>query len=263
MVKTLKLEYPEEFGYALEYVETKDGKINRKINSEYIVALTFPNEADIFWKDWDYFNSTCTNLLDSFKKYGDPYAIELFSPYRDVNYSEDDFIEFYRRFETVFSKRKNIKILMVNGVYRAKNSTKKVSMFQSAEDLVGLCEIIEGLKFRLRLTISIKNILQGKLKRSDKSLMTPLYDKKYMIEGLHISKSFGMKEVNFIKDQNNSEYFSRFGFTDTSGILDSVSRLLFEDTPHYMVPMGVESDIELEDLCDDLLRAGFAFIRER
>lgn len=254
--------YPPDICDVLNYIESQDGCVKTETSGNYILALTFKEDKDVFWKDWEVFEKTCKNLQITFKRMGNPYAIELMSPIREVSYSEDNFIDFYKVFESKFGKLKGTTITLVNGPRKTGSSAKKISMFQSPEEIVKLCEIIVGLKFKLKLTLSLKNLIGNKDKYRNEENLVPLLENKYLFEGLHISKPFGVNEINSKSDSKNYHHLSSFGFTRIPGVLDVLLALLSDHKCHYLVPHGINDEVALEDLCDDLLRGGFSFYQK-
>ncbi|MGF7048243.1 hypothetical protein J2T13_002750 [Paenibacillus sp. DS2015] len=54
-------------------------------------------------------------------------------------------------------------------------------------------------------------------------------------------------------------YLYKYDYPKNSDFLSSCSALLNDNLSRYFVPEGMASDMELEELVDELLRGGFSF----
>lgn len=254
-----EIDYPEDIKSSIVFMETTTGALKTDPGGPYILRLTYDKENDLIWKDDEQLTRAIANLQETFAAYGSPYALELLSPLRAPAYNEKEFFARYSQLEKKLKKYSDMTIALVNGPPRHK--AKSSYLVQTTEDVVKIRTLAKELKFRLKISLDISKLITNKKSQSQfEQDFNQLSEIRQSIVGVHMANKFPSNSfLNRIYTEDKV-YLNQYEYPRLSGFLGSLSALFNDNRCRYFVPEEVKSPEELEELTDNLLRAGFSFI---
>ncbi|MNO27926.1 hypothetical protein D3C76_178120 [compost metagenome] len=257
-VKIKGIEYPNEIQSSFSYFETMTGLIKEQPVGTYILRLHYDKNNDTFWKDTAKWTQIIHNLSDTFAKFGEPFALELLPPLRTPEYNEEEFFTQYRLLEKAMKKYRDMKIVLVNGPHR--HSSKPKYLMQTTEDIIKLRGIVKEMKFKMKFAIDFSKLMKNKTYLSQfEDDFNQLAEMRNAIVGIHLSKlSTRSTFANYLY-KGDKVYLNKHDYPRISELMGCISALLNDNLSRYFVPDGMSNTNELEELADDLLRAGFTF----
>jgi len=254
--------YPEDIKSSIVYVESTTGTLKTDPGGPYILRLTYDKEKDFIWKDDDQLTHTIVNLQETFAAYGPPFALELLSPLRAPSYNEKEFFNRYSQLEKKLKKYTEMTITLVNGPQRHKS--KPSHLMQTTEDVIKIRTLAKELKLRLKLSLDISTLITNKNSHSQFELdFGQLSEIRHSIVGIHMSNRFPSSSIIERIYENDRVYLNQYEYPRLSDFLGSVSALFNDNQLRYFVPEEIKSSEELEELTDNLLRAGFSFVERK
>ncbi|TXK80663.1 hypothetical protein [Paenibacillus sp. N3.4] len=257
-VTTKGMMYPVDVKSNMLFLETTTGTIKVAPNEAYILRLSYEKDNDLLWKDAARLDVVLKNLMDTFSQYGVPDTLELLSPLRSQTYGEEEFFKQYSILEKSLKKYKTIKIALVNGPQ--KQSGKLKYLMQTAEDVVNIHKTVKEMKFKLKFTIDISRLIKRKNYKGEfEEDFNRLTEIRTSIVGIHLSNLPSRTGFSHKHYKDGNTYLYKYDYPENSDFLGSFSALLNDNLSRYLVPEGMTSEAELEELVDDLLRGGFSF----
>ncbi|MGE7054379.1 hypothetical protein ACQKLN_22220 [Paenibacillus glucanolyticus] len=257
-VTTKGMMYPVDIKSNMTFLETTTGALKVAPNEAYILRLSYEKDNDLLWKDAARLDVVLKNLMDTFSKYGMPDTLELLSPLRSQTYGEEEFFKQYSILEKSLKKYKTIKIALVNGPQ--KQSGKSKYLMQTAEDVVNIHKIVKEMKYKLKFTIDISRLIKRKNYKGEfEEDFNRLTEIRSGIVGIHLSRLPSRTGFSHRHYKDGNRYLYKYDYPENSDFLGSFSALLNDNLSRYLVPEGMTSEAELEELVDDLLRGGFSF----
>lgn len=257
-VKYKGINYPDDIRNTIVFIETINGSISDNPDAPYILRLNYSKDNDKIWKSELELNITINNLVDTFTKYGVPYALELFSPLRSPTYNEEEFFAHYRLLEKGMRKYTNLKIALVNGPSRS-NSKPKYLM-QSIDDIIKIRNIVKEMKFKLKIAVDISKLINKRnYGRDYENVFNSLCEIRNSIICIHLSSIIGNSVIHSVIHKDDKAYLNKFDYPQIPDFLSRISALFNDNQKRYFVPEGIGSNDDLEELVDDLLRGGFSF----
>lgn len=251
--------YPEDVKSSIVFVETTTGSLNTDPGGTYILRLTYDKEKDLIWKDDEQLNRAINNLQDTFVAYGPPYALELLPPLRAPAYNEKEFFTRYCQVEKKLKKYADMIIALVNGPQRQK--AKARNLMQTTEDIIKIRMLAKELKLRLKISLDISKLITNKNYCSQfEQDFHQLSEIRQSIVGVHMDSRFPSGSIIDRIYKDDAVYLSQYEYRRLSDYLGSVSALFNDNQRRYFVPEEITSSEALEELTDNLLRAGFSFI---
>ncbi|MCK8487512.1 hypothetical protein ACQKI4_18330 [Paenibacillus glucanolyticus] len=257
-VTTKDMMYPADVKSNMIFLETTTGTLKVAPNEAYILRLSYEKDNDLLWKDTARLDVVIKNLMDTFSQYGIPDTLELLSPLRSQTYGEEEFFKQFSILEKSLKKYKTIKIALVNGPQ--KQSGKLKYLMQTAEDVVNIHKIVKEMKFKLKFTIDISKLIKRKTYKAEfEEDFNRLTEIRTSIIGIHLSKLPNRTGFSHKHYKDGNTYLYKYDYPENSDFLGSFSAFLNDNLSRYVVPEGMASEVELEELVDDLLRGGFSF----
>lgn len=251
-------QYPSDITSNLVFYETSNGNLKVAPDKPYILRLNHSNDNDSVWKDKSMLKTLIANLDDTFVKFGAPNVLELLSPFRNNNYNEEAFFDHYQLMEKSMRKYTNMNISLVNGVTNSKS--KPNYLLQTADDIVKMRNLAKQMKFKVKFTIDILSLLGRKdVNNEGENIFLRLTEIRNSVIGIHLNKSFNRSYIRRIIEEDDSRFISEYNYPHVSDLLGCLTAFLGDNQSRYLVPKKVNSQDELEELIDDLLRAGFSF----
>ncbi len=251
--------YPEDIKSSLVYVETTTGALKSDPDGPYILRLTYDKENDLIWKDDGQLAHVIANLQETFAAYGPPCALELYSPLRSPTYNEKEFFVRYNQLEKKLKKYANMAIALVNGPQRHK--AKLSYLMQTTEDIIKIRTLAKEMKFRLKISLDISKLITNKNNHSQfEQDFNQLSEMRQSIIGVHLANRFPSSSIIDRIYKDDKVYLNQYEYPRLSNYLGSISALFNDNQRRYFVPEEIKNPEELEDLTDNLLRAGFSFI---
>lgn len=257
-VTTQSMMYPVDVKSNMIFLETTTGTLKIAPNEAYILRLSYEKDNDLLWKDTTRLDVVLKNLMDTFSQYGIPDTLELLSPLRSQTYGEEEFFKQYSILEKSLKKYKTIKIALVNGPQKQNGKLKY--LMQTAEDVVNIHKIVKEMKFKLKFTIDISRLVRRKNYKGEfEEDFNRLTEIRTSIVGIHLSRLPSRTGFSHRHYKDGNTYLYKYDYPENSDFLGSFSALLNDNLSRYLVPEGMASEAELEELVDDLLRGGFSF----
>jgi hypothetical protein len=256
------LKYPEDVQCETEYISWLDGKPKSPPNGDYILKVdeTFNNAR--VWQDTEAMISLTKSLNEIFKLYGTPKLLELAAPVKTDIFDEELFLTCCSIIEKKMKKHSGLKVAIINGTGNQKS--KPNSYISTIEDLMKLKVQLRERKIRLQFSIDFPALLAGKRSSYNQSeTLGALTKMKNSIVSMHITNvqnqlSFRSK-TRKIGDDLTAEFLHKFKYP-TYDDFYTILRTIFNDNQRrYLIPKNIASNTQLEELVDNLLRAGFAF----
>lgn len=252
------ISYPEDIKTTIAFVETTNGSLKNNPGGSYIIRLGYSNENDMVWKDEKELSTIIGRLNDTFKNYGVPHTLELLSPLRSQTYNEEEFFAQYRLLEKSMKKYTNMKIALVNGPHRHK--TKPIYLMQFVEDIVKIRNIAKEMKLKLKIAVDISKLVTRKKYRNDfENDFNRLSEIRNSIVGIHLTYNSNNSNFSGMIYTDEKIYLNKFEYPQIPDFLGCISALLNDNQCRYFVPEEINNTNSLEELIDDLLRAGFSF----
>ncbi|WP_196599091.1 hypothetical protein [Pectinatus frisingensis] len=253
------IDYPEDIKSSSVFVETTTGALKADPGGPYILRLSYDKENDLIWKDDGQLTRVITNLQESFAAYGPPNALELFSPLRGPMYNEKEFFARYSQLEKKLKKYAGITIALVNGPQRHK--AKPSYLMQTTKDIIKIRTLAKELKLRLKISLDISKLITNKNNHSQfEQEFNQLSELRHSIVGVHLANRFPSSSLIDRIYKEDKVYLNQYEYPRLSDFLGSISALFNDNRRRYFVPEEVKSSEELEELADNLLRAGFSFV---
>ncbi|MBZ9688485.1 hypothetical protein G9F72_019330 [Clostridium estertheticum] len=251
--------YPTDIKSKLVYVISTDGLLKSDLSSSYIIRLAYNNDSDSIWKDAQMMSLVTDNLSATFKKYGNPYVLELMAPFRSQTYNEEEFFIQYQRLEKNMKKYTGMKIAIVNGPSAGRN--KPHYLMESIDDIIRIRHIIREMKFKLKLIIDISKLAnKSNFSRNNfEDIFSKLKEIRNLIIGIHITGTLTGPRIYERMYKDDKEYLNKFDYPQNSDLVDCLSTCLNDNQRRYFVPDDVKNSDALEELIDNLLRGGFSF----
>jgi hypothetical protein len=258
-VSVKELVYPSDITSNLQYITTNDGTLKIVPASQYILKLTYNNDKDNIWKSAQDMSAVTNNLLETFKKYGQPFALELAPPLRSPSFNEIEFLKQYLLLEKSLKKHKDMRIAIANGPLAPKNKAKH--LIESIEDISQIINYIKEMKLKLKLSIDIPKLVnrRGYYKSTIEEIFNRLAGIRDSIIGVHISDSLGRVSIPEIIYKDNERHLNKFDYPQKSDLLECLSVTFNDNINRYFIPEDVKDNEFLEELVDNLLRGGFTF----
>lgn len=251
------IDYPADVISPLSYVETVDGTIKDDPGPNYVLKLQYVKENDTIWKNETEIRQVAKNLNEAFAVYNPPLYIEILSPLKSDTYQMEDFFKIYRLFEKLIKKRAHIQIAVLNGYQRS--SSKPKYLIQTVDDMVVFRRMVREMKYKLRLAVDISKLINRKSSRYYfETDFNKLTDIRNSIIGLHLSVTSGTSSIRQIHF-GDTQYLNKYSYHENSDLMGCLSALCNDNLPRYFVPEDPKSETQLEELVDDLIRAGFSF----
>lgn len=253
------INYPEDIKSSIVFAESTTGTLKVDPGGPYILRLTYDKEKDFTWKDDEQLIRTITNLQETFAAYGQPYILELQSPLRAPTYNEKEFFARYIQLEKKLRKYANMTIALVNGPQRHK--AKPSYLMQTTEDVIKIRTLAKELKLRLKISLDISKLITNKNNHGQfEQDFNQLSEIRHSIIGVHLANKFPSSSFIDRIYKEDKVYLNKYEYPRLSDFLGSVSALFNDNRRRYFVPEEIESPEELEELADNLLRAGFSFV---
>jgi len=254
--------YPADITSAMVFAVTTTGTLKADPGGPYILKLFYEKDNDIVWKDDEQLSITIRNLQGTFGLYGVPYALELLSPLRTSTYNEKEFFTRYSLLEKKLKKYANMIITLVNGPQRHKS--KQSYLMQTTEDVVKIRNLVKEMKFRLKISLDISKLIKNKNYESQfEKDFNQLSEIRHSIVGIHLSNSFPSGRISAMIYKDDKIYLNQFDYPQISEFLGAISSLFSDNQCRYFVPEEANSQEELEELTDNLLRGGFSFVEQK
>lgn len=254
-----EIDYPEDIKSSTVFVETTTGALKADPGGPYILRLTYDKDNDLIWKDDEQLTRIIANFQESFAAYGPPYALELLSPLRAPTYNEKEFFARYSQLEKKLKKYADMTIALVNGPERHKS--KPSYLMQTTEDVIKIRTLAKELKLRLKISLDISKLITNKRSHSQfEQDFNQLSEIRHSIVGVHMTNRLPSSSLISKIYNEDKVYLNQYEYPRLSDFLGSISALFNDNQRRYFVPEEVKSPEELEDLTDNLLRAGFSFI---
>lgn len=258
-VINMGIAYPADVKSSMVFVETTTGALRTNPGGPYILRLIYDKENDLIWKDDEKLIRAISNLQETFAAYGSPYALELLSPLRAPMYNEKEFFARYSLMEKKLRKYADMTIALVNGPQRHK--AKQSYLMQTTEDVIKIRMLVKELKFRLKISLDISRLITNKNNHSQFDQdFNQLSEIRNSIIGVHLANRFPNSSLIDRIYNEDKVYLNQYEYPRLSDFLGFVSALFNDNQRRYFVPEEVKSPEELEELTDNLLRAGFSFI---
>ncbi|QDR81317.1 hypothetical protein [Sporomusa termitida] len=252
------VDYPEDIKSSIVFVETTTGALKIDPSGPYILRLTYDKENDFIWKDDEQMTRIIANLQETFAAYGPPYALELHSPLRAPTYNEKEFFARYSQLEKKLKKYTDMTIALVNGPQRHK--AKSSYLMQTTEDVIKIRTLAKELKLRLKISLDISKLITNKNNHSQfEHDFDQLSEIRHSIIGVHLANTFSGSGFLDRLYKADKVYLNQYEYPRLSNFLGSISALFNDNRRRYFVPEEVKGPEELEELADNLLRAGFSF----
>lgn len=253
------IDYPEDIKSSNVFVETTTGALKADPGGPYILRLTYDKEKDLIWKDDEQLTRAIANLQETFAAYGPPYALELHSPLRAPMYNEKEFFARYSQMEKKLKKYADMTIALVNGPQRHK--AKPSYLMQTTEDVIKIRTLAKELKLRLKISLDISKLITNKNNHSQfEQDFNQLSEIRHSIVGVHLANKFPSSSFIDRIYKEDKVYLNQYEYPRLSDFLGSVSALFNDNRHRYFIPDEVKNPEELEELTDNLLRAGFSFV---
>lgn len=253
------IDYPEDIKSSIVYVETTTGALKTDPGRPYILRLTYDKENDLIWKDDGQLGHVIANLQETITAYGSPCVLELYSPLRSPTYNEKEFFARYNQLEKKLKKYADMAIALVNGPQRHK--AKLSYLMQTTEDIIKIRTLAKELKFRLKISLDISKLITNKNNHSQfEQDFNQLSEIRQSIVGVHLANRFPSSSIIDRIYKDDKVYLNQYEYPRLSDYLGSISALFNDNQRRYFVPEEIKSPEELEELTDNLLRAGFSFI---
>ncbi|MBU5439811.1 hypothetical protein KQI42_17480 [Tissierella sp. MSJ-40] len=257
-IKYMDIQFPVDIKSAKVYMETTDGLLRYRPENKYILRLNYKKDNDLFWKDLNELMLVINNLKETFSKYGVPEVLELQPPLRSFSYNEEEFFEKYGILEKNLKKYSKLKITLINGQHRT--SKKQAYLIRNVDDIVKIKNISNEMKFILKFTIDISNLMKEKnFSRDYKEEFIKLTEVRNSIIGIHISSIPNSYSISKVKYSEDASYLSKYNYPRNSDLFNCIIGLLNDNQKRYFVPKEIKNAYELEELVDTLLRGGFLF----
>lgn len=253
------LAYPSDISGSLVFTETTDGLLKTNPSGQYVLRLGYSNDSDIIWKEPQAMNALISNLNDMFTKHGEPYALEILSPFRTQAFGLEEFFAQYRQFEKGMKKYSNMKIALINGLQAGKN--KPTHIMESIEDIIKIRNLARDMRLKLKLAIDFSKLLKRKStsRYGLQEIFNPLAEIRNSIIGIHLPGSVTKPFIHETIIKDDKTFLNKFDYPQNSDFLGGLSALLYDNQIRYFVPEQIKNNEELEELIDDLLRGGFSF----
>lgn len=253
------MKYPSDIESDLQFEETTNGLLNSMPDKHYILRLSYLESNDMLWKDKSILENVINNLNYTFKTYGEPYVLELMSPIRNQSFNEEEFLESYRILEKSFRKYRNMEIALLNGPPVKKN--KASYLMTTVDDIFKIRNLIREMKFRLKFAIDISKFVYHKnpSRHQFEDSFNKLKQIRNTVIGIHLSGGLTRSSIHKMIIKNGNMYLNEHDYPENPDLLQGLSGLFYDSQCRYLVPEQIKSSEELEELIDDLLRAGFSF----
>ncbi len=256
------LNYPEDVQGETEYISCLDGKLKSTPSGTYILKVeeTFNNSR--VWQDTEAMISLTKSLNEIFKLYGTPKLLELAAPVKTDTFDEELFLNCCSIIEKKMKKYLGMKIAIMNGTGNQKSKPK--SYISTIEDLMKLKVQLRERKIRLQFSIDFPALLAGKRSSYNQSETLGVLTKmKNSIVSMHITNvqnqlSFQSKTRN-IGDNLTAEFLHKFKYPTYDDFYTMLRTIFNDNQRRYLIPKNIANDAQLEELVDNMLRAGFAF----
>mgnify|MGYP001338131368 CR=1 FL=1 len=257
------LKYPNDVLCASEYTVVKDGKLKNPLHGDYLLGIDVSSSKPDAWQDTEAMTSLIKTLHEVFKLYETPKVLELAAPIKTDTFDEEQFIACCSIIEKKMKKHSGMRVAIVNGPGNKKSRPN--SYISTIEDLMKLKVQLRERKIRLKFSIDFPALLAGKRNNSliQGEILGALTKIKNSIVSMHITNiqrqpSFRPK-LRKIGDDLSAEYLHKFKYPTYDDFYTMLSTIFNDNQKRYLIPKNVANDVQLEELVDNLLRAGFAF----
>ncbi|QSX09525.1 hypothetical protein J0B03_05535 [Alkalibacter rhizosphaerae] len=252
--------YPPDVICNTEYTTLSRGKLDYPPQKDYIISIN-----DIHaWENTESMETLIANMNNSIKENYPPELIELAAPLKTDLFDEEMFFTCCSLLEKKMRKYRGIKIAVVNG--SGNHRTKPNSYISNIDDLIKLKVQFRERKIRIKFAIDFACLLKGK--RSDyinSEILGVLTQMKNSIVCIHISniKPLLMTSPKYIEayDDRLTPFLQKFKYPRYDDFYLMLSKVFGDNQKRYIVPKNIENDFQLEELVDNLLRAGFVFCK--
>jgi len=256
------LKYPDDVKCETEYIVLMNGELKNPPKGAYILRADETLNNSSVWQDTEAITSLTKSLNEIFKIYGTPKVLELAAPMKTNSFDEELFLTCCSIIEKKMKKHTGMKVAIVNGP--GNQRSRPNSYISTIEDIMKLKVQLRERKMRLQFSIDFPALLAGKRNSySQGEILGALTKMKNSIVSIHITNtqnqpSFHSK-LRKIGDDSTAEYLHKFKYPSYDDFYTMLRTVFNDNQRRYMIPKNVANDAQLEELVDNLLRAGFAF----
>jgi hypothetical protein len=261
-VACVGLKYPDDIKCETEYIVLADGKLKDTPKGAYILKVEEASNNLRAWQDTETMLALTKSLDEIFKLYGTPKVLELAAPARTGEFESELFFTCCGIIEKKMKKHSGMKVAVLNGPGNQKS--KPNSIICTIEDFIKFKVELRERKIRLQFSIDFPALLAGKRNSYNQGeILGALTNMKNSIAVLHITNmqnqpSFRPKYKKIGEDKT-VEYLNKFKYPTYDDFYSVLSIIFNDNQQRYMIPKNVANDAQLEELVDNLLRAGFSF----
>lgn len=252
------ISYPEEIENAIEYIETKDGKVKQLQAQKYILAIINEKQTDNFWTNQVKRKDIIQNLKETFKLYGMPKLLELRTPMKNAAMGIQELISIYYE---LLHELKNYKT--VNIAIRTQSSkSAKEPLIYSMNDIMKLYNTIKEMKIDLKIMLDLVDTNgRNVLKNNMEDLVNTLHGRQNIIVGFYMNQleDWGGYHHLYQSTSRRKVYHTTKNYQPFSEFMSALTVILDSTKPKYFIPQRVTSSEKLEALVDQLYRCGCKF----
>ena len=257
------LNYPEDVQCATEYIVSTDGALNKAPQGAYILRVDVSSKNSDVWQNIEDMTSLITTLNDTFKIYGTPKLLELAAPVKTAAFDDELFFACCSKIEKKMKKHSSMKVAIVNGP--GNHKSKPNSYISTMEDLIKLKVQLRERKIRLQFSIDFTALMAGTRSSSytQREIFGALNNIKNSIVCMHITNiknqpSYSAKHKQ-IGEEVSAYYLQKYKYPTYDDFYTRLSTVFNDNQQRYFIPKNIGDDDQLEELVDNLMRAGFAF----
>ncbi len=257
------LKYPEDVQCTTEHIISADGSLKKEPQGAYILRVDVSSNKSGVWQNTEDMTSLITTLNETFKIYGTPKVLELAAPLKTETFDDELFLACCSKIEKKMKKYSGMKIAIVNGVGNQKS--KLNSYICTMENLIKLKVQLRERNIRLQFSIDFPALLAGKRNTnySQGEIFDALTKIKNSIVCMHITNiqnrpTFSPKYKKISEDLF-AYYLHKYKYPTYDDFYTMLSTVFNDNQQRYFIPKNIANDAQLEELVDNLMRAGFAF----
>ncbi|MFX4263144.1 hypothetical protein ACOBQJ_13230 [Pelotomaculum propionicicum] len=262
-VACAELKYPEDVRCATEHIISTDGTMKKAPQGAFILRVDVSSKNPSVWQNIEDMTSLINTLNETFKIYGAPKVLELAAPVKAVTFDDELFFACCSKIEKKMKKNSNMKLAIVNGAGNQKS--KPNSYICTMEDLIKLKVQLRERKIRLQFAIDFPALMAGKRNSSfnQREIFGALTKIKNSIVCMHITNiknqpTYSPKYKEFGEDLS-AYYLHRYKYPTYDDFYTMLSTVFNDNQQRYFIPKNIGDDAQLEEVVDNLMRAGFAF----
>lgn len=264
-VTAAELEYPEDVKCETDYIELANGKLSDLPKRDYVLKVEDEVNKLGAWQDTEAMLNLSKRLDELFRLHGLPKLLELAAPLRTASFSEEVFLTCCGIIETKMKKHRDMKVAIVNG--QAKNKSKPNSYLSTTEDIMQLKVKLRERKIRMLFSIDFTVLLSKKRgSNNHREILETLSKMKNSIVVLHMTNIQNHLTYHYSKSMRvgdvTVEYLDKFKYPTYDDFYSVLSAIFNDNQQRFLIPKDISNEAQLEDLVDNLMRAGFAFCNE-